>query len=164
VQQRLTRHFICRAGWMMGGGPGKDKKFIGKVLRQLAAGKRTLHVVNDKLGTPTYTIDFARNLRALLCTEHYGLYNMVCGGQTSRLEVAHELINILALTSVVKIEAVSSEFFASEYFAPRPPCERLVNGRLNQLQLNLMRDWRTALAEYIRDYYSDYVQAFTSRA
>jgi dTDP-4-dehydrorhamnose reductase len=164
VRQRTTRHFICRAGWMMGGGPGKDKKFIGKLLRQLAAGKQTLHIVNDKLGTPTYTIDFARNLRALLCTENYGLYNMVCGGQTSRLEVAHELIKILALQSAVKIESVSSEFFASEYFAPRPPCERLVNGRLNLLQLNLMRDWRTALAEYIRDYYSDYVHAFTSRA
>ena len=163
VQQRVTRHFICRAGWMMGGGPGKDKKFIGKLLGQLAAGKKTLQVVNDKLGTPTYTIDFARNLRALLRTEHYGLYNMVCEGETSRLEVAHELVKILALTSEVNIESVSSEFFAGEYFAPRPASERLVNGRLNLLQLNLMRDWRIALAEYIRDYYADYIEAFTSR-
>jgi dTDP-4-dehydrorhamnose reductase len=162
VQQRVTRHFICRAGWMMGGGPGKDKKFIGKLLGQLAAGKKTLQVVNDKLGTPTYTIDFARNLRELLRTEHYGLYNMVCEGETSRLEVAHELVNILALNSAVNIESVSSEFFAREYFAPRPASERLVNGKLNQLELNLMRDWRTALAEYIRDYYADYIKAFTS--
>ncbi len=164
VQQQMPRHFICRAGWMMGGGPGKDKKFIGKVLGQLAAGKRTLQVVNDKLGTPTYTIDFARNLRALLATENYGLYNMVCEGVTSRLEVAHELINILALKNAIRIESVSSEFFAGEYFAPRPASERLINHKLNLLQLNLMRDWQTALAEYIRDYYADYVDAFRSRA
>jgi dTDP-4-dehydrorhamnose reductase len=163
VQQRVPRHFICRAGWMMGGGPGKDKKFIGKVLGQLADGKRTLQVVNDKLGTPTYTIDFARNLRALLLTEDYGLYNMVCEGETSRLEVAHELVRLLALKNAIKVESVNSEFFAGEYFAPRPASERLINRRLNLLQLNLMRDWRIALAEYIRDYYSDYIEAFTSR-
>ena len=164
VKQRMPRHFICRAGWMMGGGPDKDKKFIGKLLRQVAAGKRTLQIVNDKLGTPTYTIDFARNLRALLGTRHYGLYNMVCDGETSRLEVARELARILEPASAVQIESVSSEFFASEYFAPRPDCERLINGNLNSLRLNLMRDWRTALAEYIRDYYSEYIQAFVSRA
>lgn len=154
VQGEVARHFICRAGWMMGGG-AKDKKFIGKLLRQLAGGKRLLHVVDDKLGTPTYTIDFARNLRALLDTEHYGLYNMVCEGGTSRLEVAQELIKILRLEEAVKIEAVSSDFFSTEYFAPRPPSEQLINRRLNALKLNLMRDWRAALADYVRDYFPD---------
>ncbi len=162
IAKQAARSFICRAGWMMGGGPAKDKKFIGKVLRQLASGKRTLQIVNDKLGTPTYTVDFARNLRALLDTAHYGLYNMVCEGGTSRLEVAQELIDILAMQSTVKIEPVSSDFFAGEYFAPRPACERLVNKRLTLLKLNQMRDWRSALAEYIRDYYGDFVRAFAS--
>lgn len=164
MAQQYARHFICRAGWMMGGGPGKDKKFIGKLMSQLAAGKKTLYVVNDKLGTPTYTMDFARNLQALLCTQHYGLYNMVCEGETSRLDVARELVRILDLESTVNIESVSSEFFAHEYFAPRPASERLVNRRLQLLRLDLMRDWRIALAEYIRDYYAAYVRAFTSRS
>jgi dTDP-4-dehydrorhamnose reductase len=160
IARSATRHFICRAGWMMGGGPAKDKKFIGKLLRQLASGKRILQIVNDKLGTPTYTVDFARNLRALLDTTHFGLYNMVCEGGTSRLHVAEELVAILGMNAAVKIEAVPSEFFASEYFAPRPPCERLVNRRLTLLNLNMMRDWQSALAEYIRDYYSDFIRPF----
>ena len=59
-------------------------------------------------------------------------------------------------------DASSSEFFAGEYFAPRPASERLVNRRLDLLRLNLMRDWRIALAEYIRHYYANYVDAFMS--
>ena len=66
VRQNARRHLICRAGWMMGGGPRKDKKFIQKLMRQLHDGSTELHVVDDKLGTPTYTRDFAHNVRLLL--------------------------------------------------------------------------------------------------
>jgi dTDP-4-dehydrorhamnose reductase len=58
VQLHAHRYIICRAGWMMGGGPTKDKKFINKLVKQLVAGKRELFIVNDKDGTPTFTIDF----------------------------------------------------------------------------------------------------------
>ena len=49
---------------MMGGGPNKDKKFIQKLLNQLHDGAKELFIVDDKLGTPTYTIDFANNVQA----------------------------------------------------------------------------------------------------
>ena len=160
VQQRVEKDFICRAGWMMGGGPTKDKKFIAKLLKQLAAGATTLYVVDDKLGTPTYTVDFARNLETLIGTEFYGVYNMVCGGETGRFEVAQELVSILGLEDTVKVNAVGSDFFFHDYFAPRPPSERLVNYKLNLRGLNQMRDWRIALREYIADYYGEYVETF----
>ena len=160
VERRVNKYFICRAGWMMGGGPAKDKKFVSKIMKQLAAGAKTLKIVDDKLGTPTYTIDFARNLVALLGTEYYGLYNMVCGGETGRFEVAQELIKVLGLENDVAVEAVSSGYFAKDYFAPRPPSERLVNYKLNLRDLNLMRDWRVSLKEYVRDYYAAYVVPF----
>jgi dTDP-4-dehydrorhamnose reductase len=160
VQQRVARHYICRAGWMMGGGPPKDKKFIAKIMKQLAAGAKVLNVVDDKLGTPTYTIDFARNLNALAKTQHYGLYNMVCRGETGRLEVAHELVRVLKLENEVEVKAVNSDFFAKDYFAPRPPSECLVNYKLDLRGMNLMRDWRVSLSEYVRDYYTEYVAPF----
>ena len=69
-------------------------------MRQFAAGATVLNVVDDKLGTPTYTVDFARNLEALIDTEFYGLYNMVCGGETGRFEVAQELVDILGLENL----------------------------------------------------------------
>jgi dTDP-4-dehydrorhamnose reductase len=160
VEKRVERYFICRAGWMMGGGPGKDKKFISKLMRQLADGAKVLNVVDDKLGTPTYTIDFARNLDALIGTDFYGLYNMVCGGETGRYEVAQELVSILGIEDTVKVNAVSSDYFSKEYFAPRPPSERLANYKLTLRGLNQMRDWRVALKDYISDHYGNYVQNF----
>ncbi len=58
-----------------------------------------LAVVDDKLGTPTYTRDFAHNVRLLLERGWWGLYNMVCQGSTSRLEVAQELVRQLGLAT-----------------------------------------------------------------
>lgn len=157
VIEHANRYLVCRAGWMMGGGPRKDKKFVQKIMHQLKGGRKRLHIVNDKLGTPTYTHDFVRNLQILLEAELWGLYNMVCGGLTSRLEVARELIDALDLQDEIAITEVESEYFKEEYFAERPASERLVNKKLMLRKLNNMRDWRTALHEYIKDYYADYL-------
>ena len=157
VVENAKRFLVCRAGWMMGAGPKKDKKFIQKLMKQIKDGKTELFIVDDKDGTPTYTHDFARNVKALIQKEYWGLYNMVCGGQTSRLEVATELVRLLNLQDKVKLTPVGSDFFRKTYFAERPPCERLINRKLNIRGLNLMRDWRVALKDYIDNYYKDYL-------
>ena len=153
VQENSKNYIICRAGWMMGAGAKKDKKFIQKIIQQIVDGKKQLHVVNDKLGTPTYTHDFAKNVKLLIEKEQTGLFNMVCSGLTGRYEVCKELVRLLGLEGSVNIEEVSSDYFAKEYFVERPPCERLINKRLDDLGLNIMRDWKVALKEYIDDYY-----------
>ena len=158
VVENATRFLVCRAGWMMGSGPKKDKKFIQKLMAQLKEGKKELFIVNDKDGTPTYTQDFAKNVKALLEREYWGLYNMVCGGETSRLEVSQELLKILGLENEVKIAIVNSDHFKEEYFAERPPSERLVNKKLELRKLNLMRNWKDSLKEYISDYYQGYLE------
>jgi dTDP-4-dehydrorhamnose reductase len=157
VRENVRRHLVCRAGWMMGGGPRKDKKFVHKIMRQLKAGATELHVVDDKLGTPTYTHDFAQNVEALLDSGHWGVYNMVCSGETSRLEVAREIVRHLGLDGSVTVTAVPSEFFRAEYFAARPASEKLVNTKLDLRGLNRMRDWRPALHAYLDASYADYL-------
>jgi dTDP-4-dehydrorhamnose reductase len=157
VIENTSRYLVCRAGWMMGSGPKKDKKFVQKIMNQLKAGKSELFVVNDKDGTPTYTHDFAKNVKLLLQKEYWGLYNMVCGGETSRLEVAREMIELLGLKDKVQVHPVSSDYFNKEYFAERPPCERLINQKLNIRNVNIMRDWRIALKEYLNNYYAGYL-------
>ncbi|SVE64888.1 uncharacterized protein METZ01_LOCUS517742, partial [marine metagenome] len=141
-----------------GGGPKKDKKFIQKIMKQIKEGGDELHIVNDKLGTPTYTHDFATNVKLLIEKGQRGLLNMVCSGLTSRLEVATELVKMLDLENDIKIIEVDSKYFAEEYFADRPNCERLVNKKLDDLKLNIMRDWKVALNEYVEDYYSTYLR------
>ncbi len=150
VKEYVDRHIICRAGWMMGGGLKKDKKFINKLMLQIMAGKKDLYVVDDKLGTPTYTHDFAKNVELLITGRHWGLFNMVCQGLTGRLEVAEELLLILGLEKEITIHAVDSDYWSKEYFADRPPSERLINRKLEELELDVMRDWKVCLKEYIQ--------------
>ena len=157
VVENTNRYLICRAGWMMGAGPKKDKKFIQKVMKQIKDGKKDLFIVNDRDGSPTYTHDFAKNVKALIEKEYWGLYNMVCGGETSRLEVTGDLLKILGLSDRIKLNVVTSEYYMREYFAPRPSSERLINKKLDLRNLNLMRNWRDALKEYIADYYKGYL-------
>jgi dTDP-4-dehydrorhamnose reductase len=159
VAENVEQHLICRAGWMMGGGPAKDKKFINKLMRQLKSGATELFVVDDKLGTPTYTIDFARNVELLFGNGPWGIYNMVCPGVTSRLEVARYLVDAAGLGPEIVITPVSSDYFAEEYFAARPASERLITKKLDELGLNIMRDWRVCLDEYLGEAYAGYLSA-----
>ncbi|MCZ7604194.1 MAG: NAD(P)-dependent oxidoreductase [Melioribacteraceae bacterium] len=157
VVENAQRYLVCRAGWMMGAGPKKDKKFIQKLMKQIKEGKKELFIVNDKDGTPTYTHDFAKNVKLLLQKEVWGLYNMVCGGQTSRLEVSQELLRVIHKENEVKINVVTSDYFKDIYFAERPLSERLINKKLDLREMNIMRDWKVALKEYIEDYYQGYL-------
>jgi dTDP-4-dehydrorhamnose reductase len=152
VSTHVPQHFCLRAGWMMGGGPTKDKKFINKLFQQIKAGARELLVVDDKFGTPTYTADFACSTAFLVTTKYYGVYNHVCEGGGSRYDVALEFVRLLGLADAVKVTKVPSDFYKDTYFAPRPASERLVNLKLNARGLNRMRDWRTCLEEYSEVY------------
>ena len=157
VVQHSKKFIICRAGWMMGGGPKKDKKFVKKILQQIKNGKKELFIVDDKFGTPTYTHDFAKNTEALIETDNFGLYNMACEGNTSRLEVTEEILKILKLSDEIKINKVKSDYFSKTFFAKRPNCENLLNKKLNDKKLNLMRPWKETLKEYLKNAYADYL-------
>ncbi len=158
VIENAKRYLICRAGWMMGGGQKKDKKFIGLLMKQLKEGKKELFLVTDKEGTPTYTCDFVENVRLLMEKEEFwGLYNISCNGDTNRLEVAKELVKILSLEKEIKITPVTSDYFKETYFAPRPPSEMLINKKLNLRGWNIMKDWKEALREYMEEYYEGYL-------
>jgi dTDP-4-dehydrorhamnose reductase len=141
---------------MMGGGIRKDKKFVNKIYQQIKNGAKELFVVADKLGTPTYTVDFAQSMLKVIETGYHGLYNQVCGGSGSRLDVAREFVRLLNLEQSVKVTEVSSDHWKEEYFAPRPPSEKLVNLKLALRKINYMRDWREALADYSRGFSQDY--------
>jgi len=146
--QKCAKSFVFRAGWMMGGGIKKDKKFINKIFKQIKNGQRKLHVVDDKLGTPTYTVDFADSMFRVIESGLFGLYNMVCPGSASRHDVAVEFIKCLGLENTVSVEVVGSDFFKKEYFAPRPHSEKLVDLKLITRKMMFMRDWKVCLAEY----------------
>lgn len=155
VREHINKYYVVRAGWMMGGGPDKDKKFVNKIYKQLEGGATELNVVDDKLGTPTYTVDFARGLLKLFESDLYGVYNQVCEGSCSRYDVAVEFVRLLGLGQTVKINRVSSDFFKQEYFAPRPPSEKLLSIKLKARGLYVMRNWKICLDEYSQVFAQD---------
>lgn len=158
IQQNCKKYLILRAGWMMGGGQKKDKKFVNKIIKQIIEGKKELYVVNDKLGTPTYTKDFAENVDILINSEFWGLYNLVCEGESGRLEVAYEIVKLLNYQDTVKIIEVDSSYFSKDYFAKRPKSEKLINKKLNLRKLNYMRNWKVCLKEYIKNNFSEFIK------
>jgi len=152
--QSYEKYWIFRAGWMMGGGPSKDKKFVNKIMNQVKSGVKELNVVDDKLGVPTYTKDFANSILRHLSEElPYGLYNMVSSGEASRYQTAVEINEFLQLG--LKINKVGSDFFSKEYSAPRPYSEKLINKSLNNLHKNYMRNWKDCLHEYLSEFYKN---------
>ncbi len=148
VARLCSRHFIVRAGWMVGGGAAKDHKFVQSVLGQIVSGASVIHAVNDRWGTPTYTHDFALNLFRLLDSRRYGTYHMVCEGSGTRYDVAKAILEICGQESI-DLVPVESSYFASNYFAPRPVSEMMTNANLRALEMNHMRPWRDALRDYV---------------
>ncbi len=145
--QILSRLFIVRAGWMIGGAD-RDHKFVRKVVDQIRSGASVIHAVSDKLGTPTYTRDFAENLKVLVSSGYYGRYHMACLGEGSRLDVARKIVAHLGRDDI-EVRPVDSSFFAETYFAPRPRSEIMRNYMLELHGLNRMRSWDVAIEEYL---------------
>jgi dTDP-4-dehydrorhamnose reductase len=95
-----------------GGGPAKDKKFIQKLMKQLKDGTRELFMVDDKLGTPTYTMDFARNVELLLGTRLLGHLQHGLPGRDQPAGGRRYLVERFGLEGDVSITPVSSDHFA----------------------------------------------------
>jgi dTDP-4-dehydrorhamnose reductase len=145
VKDLLNRYYIVRAGWMVGGGPKRDKKFIGKIIRQIDE-KKILMAVNDKIGSPTYTVDFSKCLSDLIETGYYGLYHCTNKGFGSRFDVAKKIIEFMGRTDVT-VEPVSSAHFPLP--AARARSEMSRNFKLELLGLDSTRYWEDALKEYV---------------
>lgn len=147
VEKLVSRYFIARAGWMVGGGE-KDKKFVARIIKQIDKGAKEIHAVTDKWGTPTYAPDFSKVLAKLIKTNQYGCYHLSCKGCGTRYDVAEKILELLGRADI-KLIPVTSEFFSETYPAPRPRSEMMRNFILELRGMNTMRTWHEALREYV---------------
>lgn len=151
VQNLLRRYYIVRAGWMIGGGPKRDKKFVAKIIHLLNE-KGGLKAVTDKIGSPTFTVDFSRCVAELIETRYYGLYHCTNKGFASRFEVAKSIVELLGYG--IPVEPVSSAYFPLPAARARSEVSR--NYKLELLGLDNTRHWNEALKEYLEQYWKDY--------
>jgi len=163
VKNLLSKYFIVRAGWMMGGGRKRDKKFVVKLLKQVEEGKKEIHVLTDKTGTPTYTVDFSKNIIPLIESKSYGLYHLTNKGECSRYNVAKKIFELLNINNITIKPVVSilypkesyKYFSSTEKPAIRPNSEMMRNYKLDLMGMNNMRHWEEAVEEYIKIHFSN---------
>jgi dTDP-4-dehydrorhamnose reductase len=130
----------------MVGGWHIDKKFVYKII-QLCQSHDKIKVVDDTFGSPTFTVDFAANMMAVVESGQFGLYHMGNKGVCSRFEMAKEIVDTMGLQDKVEVCPVSSDEFPLP--APRPKSEMLNNFKLEMLGLNKMPHWKDSLRHYI---------------
>ncbi|MEK7616314.1 MAG: NAD(P)-dependent oxidoreductase [Patescibacteria group bacterium] len=150
IARSYSKSIIIRAGWMVGGGPTKDKKFVNKIIQRVNAGDVELKIVEDALGSISYTYDVASTAEYLLTRKAYGIYHCVCDGGATRFEIAEFVMKELGLAKKVRIARVDSGHWKKEYFSPRPASERLANTILKKMNPSLTRPWRKALSDYLK--------------
>ena len=136
VKDIVPEYLIIRAGWMFGGGPQKDKKFIAKIIKQLNLPE--IKVVNDKMGALTFAKDLVMGIQILLKENKVGVCHLVNRGICSRYDIALEIAQILK--SSAKIIPVSSDYF--NLAVPR-------GNETMGSKIGIMRPWQKALKEYL---------------
>lgn len=145
VAQILKKFFIVRIAWVFG---INGKNFI-KTMLSLSEKYETLRVVNDQIGTPTYTFDLARLLVDMIETEKYGYYHATNeGGYISWADFAVEIFRQAGKSTKV-IPVTTQEYGLSK--AARPFNSRLDKSKLAENGFKLLPPWQDALARYLKE-------------
>lgn len=143
VKELLTKYFIVRIAWVFG---LNGNNFV-KTMLKVGKTHDTLRVVNDQIGTPTYTADLARLLVDMLETEKYGTYHATNeGGYISWYDFATEIF-LQAGYSTKVIPVTTEEYGLSK--ARRPFNSRLDKSKLGEKGFAALSDWKDALKRYL---------------
>ena len=145
VSSTLSKYFIVRIAWVFG---KNGNNFIKTMLN---VGKKfdTLKVVNDQIGTPTYTFDLARLLVDMIETDKYGYYHATNeGGYISWYDFACEIFKQTGYTNTV-IPVTTEEYGLSK--AARPFNSRLDKSKLVENGFKPLPTWQDALARYLKE-------------
>lgn len=145
VSDALEKYFIVRIAWVFG---LSGKNFI-KTMLNVGKTHDTVRVVNDQIGTPTYTFDLARLLVDMIETEQYGYYHATNeGGYISWYDFCCEIYRQASLSTKI-IPVTTEEYGLSK--AARPFNSRLDKRKLTECGFTPLPAWQDALARYLKE-------------
>jgi len=145
VRRFTDKHFIVRIAWVF----GKNGNNFVKTMLNLSEKYDTLRVVNDQIGTPTYTPDLARLLCDMVETEKFGTYHATNeGGFISWYEFACQIFHQAGKTVNV-IPVTTEEYGLSK--AKRPKNSRLCKEKLKNNGFTPLPSWQDALSRYLKE-------------
>lgn len=141
VQEILDKYYIVRTSWLFN---INGKNFIETMLR-LSKANNQLSIVNDQIGSPTYTKDLSRLLVDMLETSKYGLYHATNEGYCSWYEFANTIFKLANIN--IDIKAINSNEYASR--AKRPLNSKLSKDKLIEYGFKPLPHWEDALKDYL---------------
>ena len=145
VTRNLDKYFIVRIAWVFG---QNGKNFIKTMLNLADKGYKELNVVNDQIGTPTYTYDLSRLLVDMVETEKYGYYHATNeGGYISWADFAEEIFSQAGKN--VKVNRVTTQQYGLSK-AKRPFNSRLDKSKLVENGFKPLPDWKDALKRFLQ--------------
>ena len=142
VQEILDKYFIVRISWVFG---ANGKNFI-KTMLNLAKTHDKLTVVNDQIGSPTYTVDLAKLLCDMVQTDKYGVYHTTNEGICSWYEFACEIFRQAKVN--IQVDPVPSSAFPTK--AKRPHNSRLSKKSLDKAGFDRLPNWQDALSRFLQ--------------
>ncbi|WP_287777732.1 dTDP-4-dehydrorhamnose reductase [Megamonas sp.] len=143
VQEILDKYFIVRISWVFG---SNGKNFI-KTMLNLAKTHDKLTVVNDQIGSPTYTVDLAKLLCDMALSDKYGVYHATNEGICSWYDFACEIFKQADIK--INVKPVSSTAFPTK--AIRPHNSRMSKKCLDEAGFNRLPTWQNALTKYLKE-------------
>ena len=145
VANTLDKYFIVRIAWVF----GKNGKNFIKTMLNIGKKFEILRVVNDQIGTPTYTLDLSRLLVDMIETEKYGYYHATNeGGYISWYDFAVEIFKQAGHDTKV-VPVTTAEYGASK--AARPYNSRLDKSKLVENGFEPLPTWQDALKRYLKE-------------
>ena len=141
VQEILDKYYIVRTSWVFN---INGKNFIETMLR-LSKANNQLSIVNDQIGSPTYTKDLSRLLVDMIETNKYGLYHATNEGSCSWYEFADTIFKLANIN--IDIKAINSNEYASR--AKRPLNSKLSKDKLIEFGFKPLPHWEDALKDYL---------------
>lgn len=147
IEELLTKYFTVRIAWVFG---VNGKNFIKTMLR-LGKENGAVSVVDDQIGSPTYTYDLARLLVDMIQTDRYGRYHATNEGLCSWYEFAVEIFKQAGMDDV-KVTPVSTAEYTAMYpnQAKRPMNSRISKEKLSENGFERLPDWKDALGRYLK--------------
>lgn len=140
VIKNCSKYFIIRTSWLYGDG----NNFVRTMLR-LAESNKEINVVGDQVGSPTYSKDLSWVICRLLETDAYGIYHGTNHGECSWYEFAKEIFHLRGID--IKVNEVTSAEYVRR--AKRPAYSVLDNYNLRLIGLDVFRNWKEALKDYL---------------
>lgn len=143
VEKYLEKYYIVRIAWVFG---VNGKNFI-KTMLNLAKNHTEINVVNDQIGSPTYTFDLARLLVDMVETDKYGHYHATNEGLCTWYEFAKEIF--AQAGKKITVYPVTSDEFPAK--AKRPHNSRMDKTKLAENGFSLLPTWQDALKRYLME-------------